>query len=58
MNANQQMSAVLAALKKACYSEHGLMKTTGIPYAYLRPILKHLVVKGEVKKDGHRYSLK
>ena len=49
---------VKQALKRACYSEKGLVKTTGIAYRDLRPILKHLVENGEVEKDGHRYTLK
>ena len=50
--------AIRQALKRACYSEHGLVRTTGIPYSTLRPILKHMVAKGEVVKEGHRHRLK
>lgn len=52
------IDAVRQALRRACYSEYGLNRTTGISYSTLRPILKHLVDDGEVLKDGHRFSLK
>lgn len=58
MEGQDPRDAVRKALKRACLSEHGLVKNTGIPYSTLRPILRHLIEVGLVEKDGHRFYLK
>ncbi len=55
---NGEHNAVLNALKRACYSEFGLLKATDIPLTTLRVVLKDLIRRGKVEKDGHRFQLK